>query len=439
MSKAPDITEKAAASAKVYTVMGLATVFLMLGSVGVWAVRTDISGAVMSSGVVVVESQVKKVQHPTGGIVAELYVRPGSKVAEGELLVRLDETVTRANLQMTKKQLDELIIREARLEAEHEGADTISIPDSYRGREGDPGIARRIKGETAFFLSRRASLRGQKDQLQERVQQIREEINGLGGQIDSKKKEIELVSLELKGLIHLEKLQLVTQVRVNQLRRDATRLDGERGQLESAVAQARGRITQTEIEILKVENDFRTALIQELRDNRAQQNELVERQTAAEDQLRRVEVRSPRAGIVHELTVHTVGGVVSAAETIMVIVPEDDNLVIEARVAPNDIDQVLQGDKKAYVRFSAFNHHTTPELIGKVSSVSADLSVDPKTGHSHYLVRVAIPKDELGKLDQKKLVPGMPAEIHIKTDDRTALSYLVKPIQDQMQRAFRER
>lgn len=439
MSKAPDITQKAAASANVYTVMGLATVFLMLGSVAVWAVRTDISGAVMSSGVVVVESQVKKVQHPTGGIVAELYVRPGSKVAEGELLVRLDETVTRANLQMTKKQLDELIIREARLEAEHEGADTISIPDSYRGREGDPDIARRIKGETAFFLSRRASLRGQKDQLQERVQQIREEINGLLGQIESKKKEIELVFLELKGLIHLEKLQLVTQVRVNQLRRDATRLEGERGQLESAVAQARGRVTQTEVEILKVENDFRTALIQELRDNRAQQNELVERQTAAEDQLRRVEVRSPRAGIVHELTVHTVGGVVSAAETIMVIVPEDDNLVIEARVAPNDIDQVLQGDKKAYVRFSAFNHHTTPELIGKVSSVSADLSVDPKTGHSHYLVRVAIPKDELGKLDQKKLVPGMPAEIHIKTDDRTALSYLVKPIQDQMQRAFRER
>lgn len=439
MSKAPDITEKAAASARIYTVVGLATVFLMLGSVGVWAVRTDISGAVMSSGVVVVESQVKKVQHPTGGIVAELYVRPGSKVAEGQLLVRLDETVTRANLQMTKKQLDELIIREARLEAEHEGADTISIPDSYRGRENDPDIARRIKGETAFFLSRRASLRGQKDQLQERVQQIREEITGLLGQIDSKKKEIELVFLELNGLIHLEKLKLVTQVRVNQLRRDATRLEGERGQLESAVAQARGRITQTEVEILKVENDFRTALIQELRDNRAQQNELVERQTAAEDQLRRVEVRAPRAGVVHELTVHTVGGVVSAAETVMVIVPEDDNLVIEARVAPNDIDQVLQGDKKAYVRFSAFNHHTTPELVGKVSSVSADLSIDPKTGHSHYLVRVAIPKDELGKLDQKKLVPGMPAEIHIKTDDRTALSYLVKPIQDQMQRAFRER
>ena len=237
----------------------------------------------------------------------------------------------------------------------------------------------------------------------------------------------------------LEKLKLVTTMRVNQLRRDATRLEGERGQLESSAAQARGRIAEIEVEILRIEQDFRTGIIEELRDNRAQQAEFMERKVTAGDQLKRMEIRAPQSGTVHELSVHTIGGVVNPAETIMLIVPDGDDLIIEARIATHDIDQVLQGDRTALVRLSAFDHQTTPELTGQVVSVSADLTVDRVTGVPYYLTRIKIPKEEKDRLDGKRLVPGMPVEVHIKTGDRTVLSYLMKPVRDQMERAFRER
>lgn len=439
MQHIPEIGEETAGSARSYVIAGLVVIFLMFGVLGVWAARTEISGAVISSGVVVVESKVKKVQHPTGGVVTEIRVKNGDKVQGGDLLLRLDETVNRANLQMISKQLDELVIREARLEAERDGVDEVTIPESYHGRESEPDIVKRIAGERAFFESRRSSLQSQKDQMHERVLQLREEIKGIQQQIQAKAKEIRIVAHELEGVVSLEKMQLVTAMRVNQLRRDATRLEGEKGQLESAVAQTKVRITETELDILRTEQEFRTSIIQELRDNRAQQAELVERRIAAEDQLKRVDIRAPQAGTVYDLAVYTVGGVVNPAETIMLIVPGGDDLIVEARVAPHDIDQVLNGDQVAYVRFSAFSHQTTPEVVGRVLGISPDLMVDQMSGVSYYLARISIPRDELKKLDEKKLMPGMPAEVHIKTEDRTALSYLLKPVHDQISRAFRER
>jgi HlyD family secretion protein len=439
MLQQENIFETARRSARMHVVAGLTVIFLMLGGIAVWAARTEIAGAVLSPGVVVVESDVKRVQHPTGGVVSEINVRNGSQVKAGDVVIRLDETVSRANLQMITKQLDELVMREARLEAERDGAAAIAVPDSYRGRETDPEIARRIAGETAFFRSRRATLEGQKEQLSERILQLREEISGLNRQIGAKAAEIEIVTEELAGVAELEKLQLVTTMRVNQLRRDATRLEGERGQLESAAAQAKGRIAEIEVEILRIEQDFRTGIIEELRDNRAQQAELMERKVTAGDQLKRVEIRAPQSGTVHELSVHTIGGVVNPAENIMLIVPDGDDLIIEARVATHDIDQVLQGDRTARVRLSAFDHQTTPELTGQVVSVSADLMVDRVTGVPYYLIRIKIPKEERDRLDGHHLVPGMPADVHIKTGDRTVLSYLMKPVRDQMERAFRER
>jgi len=436
---AQNLVKEASKSARRHAVVGLSVVFLMLGGFGVWAAKTEIAGAVMSAGVVVVESKVKKVQHPTGGVVAEIRVKNGSEVKAGDLLVRLDETVNRANLQMIAKQLDELVMREARLEAERDGAADIKLPESYKGREQEPEIAERIAGETSFFKSRRESLGGQKAQMRERILQLQEEITGIGKQMESKAEEIKIVKRELGGVRKLERQKLVTATRVNQLKRDATRLEGEQAQLQAALAETKGRVTETEVEILRIDQEFRTSIIQELRDNRAEQAGLVERQIAAEDQLKRVEMRAPQAGFVHELTVHTVGGVVNPGETIMQIVPEGDDLIVEARFAPHDIDQVLNGNKVAYVRFSAFNHQTTPEVLGQVQSVSADLSVDQMTGASYYVARISIAKSELAKLDHKKLVPGMPAEVHIKTEDRTALSYLLKPFEDQMLRAFRER
>lgn len=440
MSKnSPDVRKAAERSARVHILAGLAVIVLVLGGTAVWAARTEISGAVVSSGLVVVESKVKKVQHPTGGVVAEITVKNGSKVKAGDLLVRLDETVSRANLQVITKQLDELVMREARLEAERDGSSTITLPESYHGRESEPDIAKRIAGETFFFKSRRESLDGQKEQLGERVLQLKEEITGLDRQIKSKKSEIEIVQRELKGVAELEKLKLVTTMRVNQLRRDATRLEGELGQLESAAAQAKGRIAEIGVEMIRIDQEFRTSIIQELRDNTAQQAELIERRVAAEDQLKRIDIRAPQSGVVHELEVNTVGGVINQAETLMLIVPEGEELTVEARIATHDIDQVLNGDKTAFVRFSAFDTHSTPELNGNIVSVSADLTIDQMTGVPYYLARISIPRAELAKLKQKRLVPGMPAEIYVRTQNRTVLSYLFKPIEDQMERAFRER
>lgn len=435
----PDVRKAAERSARVHILAGLAVIVLVLGGTAVWAARTEISGAVVSSGLVVVELKVKKVQHPTGGVVAEITVKNGSKVKAGDLLVRLDETVSRANLQVITKQLDELVMREARLEAERDGSSTITLPDSYHGRETEPDIAKRIAGETFFFKSRRDSLDGQKEQLGERVLQLKEEITGLDRQIKSKKSEIEIVQRELKGVAELEKLKLVTTMRVNQLRRDATRLEGELGQLKSAAAQAKGRIAEIGVEMIRIDQEFRTSIIQELRDNTAQQAELVERRIAAEDQLKRIDIRAPQSGVVHELEVNTVGGVINQAETLMLIVPEGEELTVEARIATHDIDQVLNGDKTAFVRFSAFDTHTTPELNGNIVSISADLTIDQMTGAPYYLARISIPRAELAKLKQKRLVPGMPAEIYVRTQNRTVLSYLFKPIEDQMERAFRER
>ena len=198
--KSPDVRKAAERSARVHVLAGLAVIVLVLGGTAVWAARTEISGAVVSSGLVVVESKVKKVQHPTGGVVSEITVKNGSRVKAGDLLVRLDETVSRANLQVITKQLDELVMREARLEAERDGSSTITLPDSYQGRESEPDIAKRIAGETFFFKSRRESLEGQKEQLGERVLQMKEEITGLGRQIKSKNSEIEIVQRELKGV-----------------------------------------------------------------------------------------------------------------------------------------------------------------------------------------------------------------------------------------------
>lgn len=438
-NKSPDVRKAAERSARVHILAGLAVIVLVLGGTAVWAARTEISGAVVSSGLVVVESKVKKVQHPTGGVVAEITVKNGSKVKAGDLLVRLDETVSRANLQVITKQLDELVMREARLEAERDGSSTITLPESYHGRESEPDIAKRIAGETFFFKSRRESLDGQKEQLGERVLQLKEEITGLDRQIKSKKSEIEIVQRELKGVAELEKLKLVTTMRVNQLRRDATRLEGELGQLESAAAQAKGRIAEIGVEMIRIDQEFRTSIIQELRDNTAQQAELIERRVAAEDQLKRIDIRAPQSGVVHELEVNTVGGVINQAETLMLIVPEGEELTVEARIATHDIDQVLNGDKTAFVRFSAFDTHKTPELNGNIVSVSADLTIDQMTGAPYYLARISIPRAELAKLKQKRLVPGMPAEIYVRTQNRTVLSYLFKPIEDQMERAFRER
>ncbi|HWK67770.1 MAG TPA: HlyD family type I secretion periplasmic adaptor subunit [Rhizobiaceae bacterium] len=420
-----------------YLLAGVMTAVFFIGGIGGLAATTELSGAVIASGRVVVDSSVKKVQHPSGGVVGQINVREGTRVSQGDVLVRLDETMTRANLDIVLKGLDELKARLARLEAERDGADAIAFPADLVERENKPTIARMMASERTLFDFRRTAREGQKSQLRERISQLGEEVAGLEQQRVAKGREIEIMKTELQSVRKLWEQKLVSLERMTALERDAVRLEGEFGQLTAAIAQSKGRASETELQIISVDQQMRSEVAGELREAQGKVSELEERRVAAEDQLKRIDIRSPQDGIVHELSVHTVGGVISPGESLMLIVPVSDELTVEVRVAPQDIDQLRPG-QQAGVRLSAFNTTTTPELDGELRNVSPDLVNDQRTGMSYYTAHVTLPKEEVDKLKELTLTPGMPAEVFFKTTDRTVLSYLVKPVRDQVERAFRE-
>lgn len=412
---------------------------LLLIGVGGWAQGTMISGAVIASGQLVVESDVKKVQHPTGGVIGQLLVREGDRVKAGDVLIRLDATQVQANLDIVLKTLDELSARRARGEAERDGTQAIAFPAELEARRAsDPAVAHLIDGEIRLFRSRLAAREGQKSQLRERIAQFKDEIRGQTEQSAAKDREILLIQSELKGVRTLYEKNLVPLSRVTALERDAARLQGERGQLLASAAATRGKITETELQVLQIDQDMRTEVGREMADIRSKWSEYIERRVSAEDQLKRIDMRAPQSGTVHQMTVHTVGGLVSSAEPAMLIVPEADHLVVEVKIQPQDIDSVRL-NQRAILRFPAFNQRTTPEIEGGVSRVSADVSQDPKSGVLFYLARIAIDEDEVARLGPVQLIPGMPVEAHIQLGERTALSYLLKPLSDQLAKTWKEK
>ncbi|MBM2715002.1 HlyD family type I secretion periplasmic adaptor subunit [Mesorhizobium caraganae] len=416
---------------------GLLASVIFVGGAGVWAAVTNLSGAVVASGHFVVDSYVKKVQHPTGGVVGEILVREGDKVKAGDIVMRLDATQTRANLAIVTKRLDELAARLARLEAERDDLAEIAFPEWLLARRDVRDVASAIHSETRLFEFRRQSREGRRAQLAERITQYEHEMEGLKAQEIAYEKGIEIVQKEIAALSGLREQGIVSDQRLNSLKTQAVTFGGERGEKIAYQAQSAGRITETRLQILQIDQDLKTEVGQELREVQAQVGEYVERKVAAEDELRRIDIVAPQSGIVQQLAVHTVGGVITPADPIMLIVPEDDDLALELRITPKDIDQIQLGHK-AVLRMSAFNLRTTPELNGYVSRVAADLATDEKTGMSYFLVRISVPHAELTKLKDLTLVPGMPAEAMVQTGERTALSYLVKPLSDQISRAFRE-
>lgn len=418
--------------------LGLAAVMLVAGGIGGWAATTEISGALIAPGSVVVESSARKVQHPSGGVVGEIAVTGGLNVTAGDILIRLDETMTRANLQIVSKTLDEMTTRRARLRAERDGASEMSWPSAFRNRRQDESIIELMADEQRLFELRSSTRLGQKRQLRERIAQLREEANGIVAQQAAKSQELVLVNNELEGVRELWSKQLIQMNRLTALEREAARLDGERAQLIAAAAQGRGKISEIELQITQIDRELASEVGRELREIDGKAGEYAERKVAAEDQLRRIDIRAPISGTVHELNVHTVGGVISAGEQLMLIVPASERLTVEARVSPQDIDQVRVGQTAA-LRFSAFSQRTTPEINGAVSRVSADVTTEQRTGIAYYTARIAIGPDELARLGDVRLVPGMPVEAFIKTADRTVGSYLTKPLFDQVARAFRER
>jgi HlyD family secretion protein len=409
-------------------------VLVLFGGLGGWAVATELSGAIVAPGQLVVHSNVKKVQHPTGGVIGELRVRDGDRVAEGEVVARLADTATRANLAILVNSLSELYARRARLEAEQAQSAEMLLPNEFKGRLHVQAIAHVFKAAETQFRVRREAREGQKLQLKQRISRHQDEIEGLTAQYVAKKKELDFHNKELGPLRELWKNKLIDIQRVTQLEREAARLEGELGHLTAAIAQAKGSIDEIQLQIMQIDQDLRTEVSKELNEVQEKINELSERQLAAEDQLQRIELRSPQDGIVYQLAVHTVGAVVGAGDDIMLIVPERDNLAVEAKISPTDIDQVHIG-QIVILRLSAFNQVTTPETTGRVTFISPDLLIDPRSGTGSYTIRIQVDTKKAGNVT---LVPGMPVEAFIQTGSRSVLSYLIKPMSDQIERAFRE-
>lgn len=416
--------------------MGAAFGVLLVAGVGGWAAHAPLSGAVIAQGSVTVDRNLKSLQHRDGGIVSKIDVREGDVVQAGDVLLTLDDLQTRAELSIVRAQLVELKARKARLMAEREGRGAIEFPPDLDLAQFD--IAFIANGESRLFAGNLAHRESQKQQLELGIAQIGEELNGLDAQKRSKVEEIALVFSEDAKVKGLAEKGLIEGPRVYTVSRERARLVGEGGEIDASIARAKAKISEVRLQIIAIDENARTEAQRELSLIETKMSELNDRRIAIEDRLLRTEIRAPIAGTVHELNIHTIGGVITPAEVLVTLVPENARLKIESRIPPASIDQVAVG-QAARLRFSAFNQRTTPELNGHVVHVTPATSRDNKTGEAFYLANIEIAAEELAKLGDNQLVPGMPVEVFIQTEQRTALSYLVKPLTDQFEKAFRER
>jgi HlyD family secretion protein len=417
---------------------GLRALLVVGGLAGGWMALVPLSGAVVVPGNLVVQSNVKTIQHPTGGVVAQIPVHNGMRVNAGDLLLRLDSTQAQASLQVVSKQLDEMRAKIARLVAERDGLPRPAIPPEMSARLDDNNVKTLLASEASLFRARVTARESQRELLKSKVSQLGEEIVGLEAQVASKAKQLELITGELTGVQELFDKRLVPIARLTALQRESARIEGERGQLISTIAETRTKVDEAKLQMVRLDQDVRTEVVKELGEAQGKEAELSERSVAARDILERIEMRAPTSGVIHQLTAHTIGGVIRAGDAVMEVVPDSDDLQIEARLQPNDIDQVRKG-QQAFVRFSAFNQRVTPQLIGQVSYVSPDTTRDQQTSMSYFTVRIMLPEEERRRLAGLQLSSGMPAEVFMQTGSRTMLSYLFKPILDQFQRAFVER
>jgi len=416
---------------------GLLSAILFLTAIGAWAMTTSLSGAVIATGFLVVEGNVKKVQHPKGGVVGELLVGEGRAVDAGEILIKLDDTVIRAKLDATKATLDQLYARKARLLAELVDAGAVDIPAALVERLAPADRDAIMQAERRLFADRRAEREGQKERLDGQAVQLEEQVSGLTVQMTAKEDEIALIGREAEAQDTLYAKNLTSLSQVLALKREAVRLNGEFGQLRAQIAATKARIEEIGLQKIQIDQAMRAEVSTELRDLETREGELRSEEIALIEDLQRVDIRAPVAGVVHKLAVHTAGGVVSPAEALMEIVPREAELVVRAQVRPDDVDQLAVG-QPARVRFTAFNRNTTPEFDGKLVRVSADLEVDERTGVAFYRADIGVDKADVAQHAGLELVPGMPAEAYVLTGDRNVLSWLMKPITDHAARAMRE-
>lgn len=419
-------------------VAGLVLVLLLVVGCGGWAVMAMLEGAVVTSGTVKVDQNLKEVQHRDGGIVKTLAVRQGDLVREGQVLATLDDVQIKAEILIVRSQLVEALGRHARLLAERDNESKIQFPADLHTLFPTAGSV--IQGETRLFAGNKTGRESQKEQLALSISQTGEEIRGMEARLAAKQEEIKLVGAEREKLEVLFDRKIVDYQRVYMAQRDHARILGEQGEIQASIARAKVRISEVRVQIIAIDQNASTEAQRDLRTVEARISELNERKLAIEDRLSRTEIRSPASGYINELFVFTVGGVITPAAKIATVVPENAELKFEIRVSPADIDQVRAG-QPARIRLTAFNQTTTPEMKGRVTMVSPASARDPANGQEHYIAHVNLlpTEDALAQLKGMRLVPGMPAEVFITTQERTAVSYLAKPFTDQMNRAFRER
>jgi len=435
MKQHPTVSLATRAIRKYLLLSAMTTGILVVGAGG-WAATARLSGAVIGPGTIVVEGSVKKIQHLEGGIIKEIRVQDGSRVKAGDVLVRLDDTVIRSGLASILEDMAQLGARRIRLIAERDGANVLPASQNVQS-EDKVNAAAYLESERQLFVARRQLLDGQRSQLRQQIQQIDEDRNGIAVKLKANADELYWIGEEIARATQLSEQGLVQFARLSELKRLKAQLDGQRGQMISDDARSSIKASELELQILQLDKDRRAEILDQLLDVDGRMSKLVERRVSAEDQLKRLDIVAPQSGVVHELSVHTIGGVITPGEVLMEVVPTNDKLVIESKIKPTDIDQVHIGQGVG-LRFSAFNQRTTREIDGVIEMVSADLTRNQQNGEAWYTARITIPNDERAKLGDLALLAGMPVETFIKTEDRTALSYLVKPLLDQVRRAMQE-
>lgn len=419
--------------------LGFAGLLLLVGVFGAWAVMSQISGAVVASGQIEVERNRQIIQHPDGGVVSELLVDEGDAVDRGAVLIRLNPTLMKSQLAVAEDQYFEVLARTARLAAERDGLDEPSFPEPLlKAASEAEKIAELVDGQARLFQARKESMTREIAQLRTQSAQIRIQIEGIESQKASLREQLALIEEELANQQELLDKGLAQISRVLALRRQKAQLAGEAGELTAQQARARERIAEIDIAILSMQSRLREQAIAEMRDLQVRERELVEEINSLRDRLSRMDIRAPVSGVVYNLTVFGAESVVRPADPLMFLVPQDRPLIIAARVAPINIDELDIG-QDVLLRFSSLDQRNTPEVLGEVVSVSADAFVDEASKLSYYRAEIVLRPGEFEKLPEgTRLIPGMPVDAFIRTSDRSPLAYLMKPLADYFARAFRE-
>jgi len=407
---------------------------LALGFFGLSAIL-QVGGAVVGSGEVAVESNVKTLIHPTGGILKALMVRDGDHVAKGQLLMRLDQGVSSVGAESAALGLEQLLARRARLEAERDGASSILFPPDLAAKT-DARAREAMTRERQLFALRRRERDGSIALLNQRVRQYDEQIASYRAQIAAIESQMTLIEPELAGLRKLHDRQLVTINRLNEMERTAVQMKGSKAALESNIAEARAHISEANEQILNVDKQVRSDAGTQLAEVVGQLNDQQVRVATTSDTVDRSEIRAPQSGVVDKIAFTTIGSAVPATQPLLQIVPDRDNMIVEARIRPQDVDQVRVG-QAARITFSGFNRQTTPDIPGKLIFVSPDLTSDQRTGQSYYRIKVRLDAGALARAPQIALKAGMPAETFVETGNRSILSFLIKPLLDQLRYSMR--